>query len=150
MISADEYRQAVMAQRDCVEEAGYETTPIVAAGSLLTFDATADYSDAADPEEEDRQFLATMQECSDEYVKFVGYAWSSSQVVADGPERDQMRREMAQCVTDAGVDMELDVTEQDLLPALEAALGGASQEERQLIQDCVSEFGDLFLAEPDR
>lgn len=149
-ITADEYRQAVMAERDCVAEAGYEVTPIVASGSLLSFDSRADYTNAADPEEADRQFLETTQQCFDEYTKYVGYAWSSSQVVPDGPARDEMRNKLAQCLRDAGADVELNIAEEDLLPTLDSALAAASGDELDSIHECLTEFGDLFIAQPEQ
>lgn len=146
IVTADEYRQAVIAQRDCVATRGYETTEIRAQGSLLTFDSTANYEDAPDPEKADEDFLATLENCSHEYVTFVGYAWSSSQVVPTGEPRDDMWRGLAICVNAAGVEFTVADDESVRLDALGQAMNAATSAQAQEADKCFVEYADLFIA----
>ncbi|QUC00770.1 hypothetical protein [Cellulosimicrobium cellulans] len=118
-VTWSEYESSVIAQRDCVEAAGYSPGPIEKYGSQLEFITESDYSDSPDPEAADAEFRKTLGDCDEEYASMVRIVYGESLVVTDPEERERLRVGLVDCLNLAGLDVAADVTADEILSALD-------------------------------
>lgn len=102
-VTWSEYESAVIAERDCLQASGYSPGPLEREGSQLGFVTEVDYTDVADPEAADREFMQTADACREEYTSLVGIAWGEGLVVADPRERESLLQGMVSCLRESGV-----------------------------------------------
>ncbi|MCL2454028.1 MAG: hypothetical protein FWD18_01810 [Micrococcales bacterium] len=119
VVTYAEYESAVIAQRSCLEEAGYSPGEIEdIGGGQIGFIVEVDYSHEPDPAAADALFLATDRHCNEEYLFYVGTAWAESQVITDPAERERLRAQFASCLKDAGLRVSADDDVEALLEAV--------------------------------
>lgn len=146
VVTYAEYESAIIAQRSCMEEAGYSPNEIeeIPGTGQIGFTVEADYSDAADPAAADAEFLAAGKQCYDDYSVFVATAWAESLVVKDPAEYERLRAQFVSCLKDAG----LDVSADDDLETLMSAVWANDSEDvsmREAINQCEDDAGRLFM-----
>lgn len=145
VVTPAEYESSIVAQRDCVAAAGYEPGEIQRTGGLLGFETTADYSEAADPDAADTEFLATLDGCEAEYVTYVGTVWTASLAIDDPAERDRVRQQLADCLVDGGLTVPGEATDEDLAQIMQNAATGDDVTLVGVVQSCAEQHGNLFI-----
>ena len=131
-----EYERAVIAERDCVEQAGFVVHDLVWSEGQLGFDAEWMGEIEA---EQDAANIRALDACKDDYSRIVARA----AILQDTPtasEREALRPELVQCLRAAGIQLEEEADDQDIFTALTDAVDNASASE------CVTEHYQDFIA----
>lgn len=145
LVTEDEYRQAVLAERDCVTEAGYETSEIIVDGRQMGFESSADYSNEADPEAADQEFLELTNNCSLEYTHTIGFVLVKNNKIPNWFERRQLWSQLGDCLDGLGVTNVLDKPESQRIEELKEATLSADPATVSEIEECAAQHGVLFL-----
>ena len=144
-VTEDEYRQAVLTERDCVTEAGYETSEIIVDGRQMGFETSADYSNEADPEAADQEFLELTNNCSLEYTHTIGFVFGKNNQTPNWFERRQIWSQFGDCLDGLGVTNVVNKPESQRIEALKEATLSADLATASEIEKCAAQHGVLFL-----
>lgn len=140
-----EYESAIVAQRTCLQEAGYSPGEIHDIGfGQIGFSVDVDYSNEPDPAAADAAFLKVDNHCRTEYSIYVATAWSEGLVVSDPSERERLTEQFASCLKDAG----LDVSRSDSLETLMDSVQRVPTDDAKTpaVNQCAQDSYQLFVA----
>ncbi|MCL2454027.1 MAG: hypothetical protein FWD18_01805 [Micrococcales bacterium] len=120
VVTYAEYESAIIAERQCVQDAGFEVSEVMDIGAgQLGFTTEISTAGAADPDAAVTEAHRVIDACGEEYAKYVATAWAESQVITDPAERERLQAQFASCLKDAGLRVSADNDLETLLDAVQ-------------------------------
>ena len=138
VVTRAEYERAVLAQRQCVQDAGATPSEVrKTANNELAFD----YDVTAETQADVNAINKKAELCLGQYLDKVGEVWAYEQLLSPQELAKQLP-EVRSCVVDVGISLAANASATDIYTAIQ------STESQQKAQPCVAKFPGFFSVAP--
>ncbi|MDR0504981.1 MAG: hypothetical protein LBG70_04140 [Bifidobacteriaceae bacterium] len=144
VVTNAEYESAVMANWQCVKDAGFEPDEPQWNGNNFEFGITVISQNEEAAEVNSTKQLAVWERCNTEYTNDVGDVWASQAVLSDS-ERDKMRPDVVACLRNHG----LELPEDSDYAEIGAALATLDQSGQTAAMECMQQYEEFFRTLPE-
>lgn len=139
-VSAAEYEKALLAQRQCVIDAGATPGELVDAGNN---ERTFDYQVSA-PSDGEREIIeAKAEECLGEFFDDIAQVWAYQQLLT-ADEREELRPKVVECLNKAGLAVPSDADLKKIAEVL-----GSDESKLEMAAPCFEKYPGYFFVAPD-